>query len=245
MARLMSLGRYDYERRYRRRLWTGAAKIGLLAVIILGIALFSYQMGIEQIKGRDASLREDNATLSRQKIELELLASQMQTAVRTAEARILELEGRLQREVPTGDIARIVQLAQARIKDGLAPNRLAFVIESAQTHRECQASETKRFTLATPLLRTGGRSVSFGAGAIAVSGSGQSARNEKGAPENWFDPALPVTLKFTGIDGRTTETSGTLPFTHSVVVNGFEYRFAFAAGNRGFIDVTGDRCPFP
>lgn len=245
MACLMSLGRYDYERRYRHRFWSGVVKVGLLAAIVLGIALFSYQMGIEQIKGRDASLREENATLSRQKIELELLASQMQTAVRSSEAKIVELETRLQREVPTGDIARLVQLTQTRLSQGLNVNRLAFVIEQAQTHRDCQAAETKRFTLATPLLRTGGRSVSFGSGSVAVSGSGQSARNDKGAPENWYDPALPVTLKFTGIDGKDSEITGTLPFNHAVVVKGFEYRFAFAAGSRSYIDVTADRCPFP
>ncbi len=241
----MSLGRYDYERRYRRRVWAGFGKFGLLAVLVLGVALFAYQMGIEQLKGRDVTLREENAALSRQKAELELLASQMQHAARTAEARSSELEARLQREVPTGDLAKLSGLVAERLKGGMDSNRLAFVITQAQPPRNCQQPESKRFTLATPLLKSGNRSAGFGNGTVTVSGEGQSARNAQGAVESWFDPAQPVTIKVTAIGGKESVVTGVLPLHHAVVVDSTEYRFTFTAGPRSFVEVTADRCPFP
>ncbi|MFX7404717.1 hypothetical protein ABTJ08_20010, partial [Acinetobacter baumannii] len=85
--------------------------------------------------------------------------TQMQHAARTAEARAAELEGRLQREVPTGDLAKLTQLVSERLKSGLDANRLSFVISQAQVQRNCQPAETKRFTLSTPLLKGGSRGV--------------------------------------------------------------------------------------
>jgi FtsZ-binding cell division protein ZapB len=241
----MPLGRYDYDRRYRRRFWRGFLKVLLIVGLLLGVGLFSYQMGIEQLKARDASMREENASLSRQKTELELLASQMQHAARTAEGRAAELEARLQREVPAGDLATLTRLVSERLNSGMDPNRLAFVISQSQAPRNCQQPETKRFTITTPLTRGGTRSTSIGNGRVIVSGEGKSARDAKGAPESWFDPAEPVTIKITTIDGKETIVEGILPLQRSVVADNTEYRFTFGAGPRSFVEVTADRCPFP
>ncbi len=241
----MSLGRYDYDRRYRRRFWAGFGKFGMLAILVLGVGLFAYQMGIEQLKGRDVTLREENAALSRHKAELELLASQMQHAARTAEARSAELEARLRREVPTGELARLTRLVEERMKAGMDPQRLGFVIAQAQPVRNCHQPESKRFVLITPLLKSGSRAASFGNGTVTVSGEGTSARNAQGAAESWFDPAQPVTIKVAAIGGRESVASGVLPLHHAMVVDGTEYRFTFTAGPRSFVEVTADRCPFP
>lgn len=241
----MTLGRYDYERRYRKRMRAGVIKFMLLAAFVLGVGLFSYQMGIEQLKGRDVTLREEIATLSRQKAELELLASQMQHAARTAESRVAELEGRLQREVPTGDLAKLTQLVGERLKGGLDANRLAFVISQAQIPRNCQPTDTKRFTLSTPLLKGGSRGVTFGNGTVTVTGEGQSAHNPQGNAESWFDPGQPVTIRITGMGGKGTTVSGVLPLHQSLVVDNSEYRFTIAAAQRSFVEVTSDRCAYP
>lgn len=241
----MTLGRYDYERRYRKRMRAGVIKFLLLAALVLGVGLFSYQMGIEQLKGRDVTLREEIATLSRQKAELELLATQMQHAARTAEARAAELDGRLQREVPTGDLAKLTQLVSERLKSGLDANRLSFVISQAQIQRNCQPADTKRFTLSTPLLKGGSRGVTFGNGTVTVTGEGQSAHNAQGNAESWFDPGQPVTIRITGIGGKTATAAGVLPLHQSLVVDNSEYRFTFAASQRSFVEVTADRCAYP
>jgi FtsZ-binding cell division protein ZapB len=241
----MSLGRYDYEQRYRRRFLTGFVKLGLAAAVLLGTGLFAYQMGVEQMKGRDASLREEVSTLSRQKAELELLAGQMQNAARTAEARVADAEARLKRDVPTGELARLGKLVAERLSAGLDPARLAFVIEHAQTQRNCQAPDSKRFVLSTPLLKAGNRSTTFGNGTITVTGEGLSARNAQGQPESWYDPAQPVRIRIVTQAGKETVVAGTLPLHQSVVVDQTEHRFTFTPGPRSFVEVTADRCPFP
>lgn len=241
----MSLGRYDYERRYRRRFLGGFLKLGLLAAVLLGTGLFAYQMGVEQMKGRDATLREEVSTLSRQKAELELLASQMQHAAKTAEARAADAEARLKRDVPTGELAKLSKLVGERLSGGMDPARLAFVIEQAQTPRNCQQPDSKRFVLTTPLLKAGNRSTTFGNGTITVTGEGVSARNAQGQPESWYDPAQPVRIRIVTQSGKETVVSGTLPLHQSVVVDNTEHRFTFAPGPRSFIEVTADRCPFP
>jgi len=241
----MSLGRYDYEQRYRRRALGRFIKLSLLAALVLGTGLFAYQMGIEQMKGRDAGLREEVSTLSRQKAELELLAGQMQHAAKSADARLQEAEARLARELPTGELARLSRLVAARLQSGLDPERLAFVIENAQAPRHCQPPENKRFVLATPLLRPSQRATTFGNGTITISGEGASSRNPQGQAESWFDPAQPVRIRIVTQSGKETVVAGTLPLHQSLVVDNTEHRFTFAAGQRSFVDVTADRCPFP
>ncbi|WP_448187551.1 hypothetical protein [Azospirillum sp. sgz301742] len=241
----MPLGRNDYEQRYRRRFLGGFVKLGLVAAMLLGTGLFAYQMGVEQMKGRDASLREEVSTLSRQKAELELLAGQMQNAAKAAEARAADVEARLKRDVPTGELARLAKLVGERLTAGLDPARLAFVIEQAQTQRNCQQPDSKRFMLPTPLLKSGNRSTTFGNGTITVTGEGMSARNAQGQPESWYDPGQPVRIRIVTQGGKETVVAGPLPLHQSVVVDQTEHRFTFTAGPRSYVEVTADRCPFP
>lgn len=241
----MSLGRYDYERRYRRRALTGFAKVAFALGVLLAVALFAHRMGMEQVKSRDAILREEVSSLSAQKEQLQLVATQMQHAARVAEARTAEFEARLRAEVPTGELAKLTQTVAERLKAGVDPTRLAFVIRATENPRDCQQPESKRLVLATPLLKTGNKSLGFANNAITVTGEGQSARNAQGQPESWFDPGQPVKIRITSLGGKETVVSGVLPLHQSVVVERNEYRFNFTAGPRSFVDVTADRCPFP
>ncbi|HEY0833503.1 MAG TPA: hypothetical protein VGE72_06290 [Azospirillum sp.] len=241
----MSLGRYDSERRYRRRALAGFAKVTLVLSVLLGVGLFAHRMGMEQVKSRDAILREEVATLSSQKEQLQLVATQMQHAARTAEARTAEMEARLRAEVPTGELAKLTKIVAERLKAGVDPTRLAFVIRETENPRNCQQPESKRLVLATPLLKTASRSLGFANNAITVVGEGQSARNPQGQPESWFDPGQPVKIRIIALGGKETVVAGVLPLHQSVVVDRNEYRFNFTAGPRSFVEVTADRCPFP
>lgn len=241
----MALGRYDYERRYRRKIWSGFVKVAAAVGVVLTASLFSYQMGVEQLKGRDAALREEVSALSMRNAELELLAQQMKTAARTAESHAREMEARLAREVPTGERARILELAAKRLAAGVQADRLAFVIEHAENPRNCKGPESKRFVVATPLLKSGVRGATFAGGTVSVTGEGVSARNAQRDPESWYDPGQPVTLRVTLMGGKSETVEGVLPLHHNMVSEGTEHRFVFAAGARSYIDVTMDRCPFP
>lgn len=241
----MALGRYDYERRYRRKIWSGFVKAALALGVLLTACLFSYQMGIEQLKGRDAALREEVSTLSLRNEQLELSAQQMKTAAKAAETRLREIEARLARDVPTGDRARLLDLASKRIEAGVGADRLAFVIEHTENQRNCKGVENKRFVLATPLLKTGVRGTTFAGGAVSVTGEGVSARNAQKEPESWYDPGQPVAVRVSAMGGKVETVEGMLPLHFNMVSEGVEYRFVFSAGSRSYVDAAVDRCPFP
>ena len=54
-----------------------------------------------------------------------------------------------------------------------------------------------------------------------------------------------MTLRFTVLGGASSQAAGALPLHHSVVVGDTEYRFSAAAGDGGFVNVTGQGCRFP
>ncbi len=241
----MTLGLYDYDRRYRRRFWIGFVKIIVYIVVLLAVGLFAYELGVEQFKQRDAALREEVRELSQQKSELELLASQRRQGQLNAEQRVAELETRLEREIPRGELARLMTLVAERIASGVSPARLAFVISQAQEQRDCSAPETKRFMLSTPIFRSPAGAVGFGNGTITVTGVGRSAVDENGNPEAWYDPAEPVNLRITTQNGDETVVEDVLPIHKSVVFDESEYRLNIMSGARSFVEVTADRCPYP
>jgi hypothetical protein len=123
-------------------------------------------------------------------------------------------------------------------------SRLAFLIEAAGLNACQSAPVTKRFMPRTP-ISTGPRSFVRFDDRITVTGEGESARNEAGLPEAWYDPAKPVRLEFRMLDGTSTSVEGIVPFTHQMAVDGKEYRFSAAQGDRQFLDMTAQACPLP
>ncbi len=81
---------------------------------------------------------------------------------------------------------------------------------------------------------------------ITVTALGESARNQEGQVEAWFDPAQAVTLRLVQLGGKTTVRKGKLPIHTSVVVKDKEYLYSVVEGTqRGFVEITGDRCNYP
>ncbi|ACI98784.1 hypothetical protein [Rhodospirillum centenum] len=241
----MQYGLYSYDRRYRRRFWTRLLKVVLWLAALLVLATFSYQLGVEQLKSRQVSLREEIRELRDAKEAAERRSAQLQQIAQTAEIRANELEVRYQRDVPTGDLAKLSDLVAKKLAEGVDIGRLAFVIDQTGNPRSCSPPERRRFVLPTPIYKGANTSVAFSNGAVTVTGEGVSARSDSGQPESWFDPTKPVKLRFVEIGGHTTETTGLLPLQHSVVAGDKEYRFTITPGARSFVEVSGDVCPFP
>jgi cell division protein FtsB len=241
----MTLGLHDYERRRRRRFWGSTVKFLLLLGVLLAIGLFAYQMGVEQVKAREAGLLEENAQLTQANGELSRSVAGLRAAAQNAETKAAELEARLARELPTGDLARLTELARERLAAGVEAKRLVFVLSQIRTPRACEKPENKRFILPTPVYKGPNSTVGFANGAITVSGEGAAARSATGNTEGWFDPKAPVTIRFTEAGGRQTEARGALPLHHVVVAAGIEHQFTVTAGARSFVEVTDERCPFP
>lgn len=242
----MSLGLRDARRAERRRRRRRAVTVLLVLgglVLLGGLAYESgsrlAQLETDALRGEIDQQRRMIAALQQQLAQTDALRQQ-------AEARVREWEERYARDVPTGTARALFVKVQERLKEGLAPDRLALVLSNATDGTKCdREQETRRFQLPTPISRGGQTSVSF-AGAIVVTGEGQSARAADGAPHAWFDPAAPVTIAAIQPGGARTETTGTLPLTFSVVRGANEHRFLVTESElRGFVSVTAERCDYP
>lgn len=241
----MSYGLYDHRRRYRRRIWGRVGKVALVLAVLGGVAGFSYLVGVEQLKSREGSIQEELANMTAAKDKAERRAQQLQQIAQTQEIRANELEIRLQREVPSGELAKITELVARKLAEGVNPERMVFVIEQTSNPRSCALPDTKRFVLPTPIYRGSNTQVAFADGTIIVTGEGVPARNDGGSPEAWYDPTKPVKIRFTDANGKVDEVNGVLPLTHNLISSDKEVRLTVGAGARSFVEVTGEVCRFP
>lgn len=241
----MRYGMSGAERRRRRRRWALAAKTGLFLGLFGGVGVFGYQMGVEQLKAREALLEAELTELQTAKAALEATVSKLQTDVAVAKLRARDFEERYAAEAPQGEARRLLDLAKERLAAGISAERLAFVISSASEPRDCGKPEIKRFIVLTPLYKGANSSVGFAEGRITITADGPSAKNEQGDAEAWFDAAQPITVRFTVIGGDQSKTTGQLPLHHAVMLNDGEYRFSVVEEQRGFVQITAQRCAAP
>jgi hypothetical protein len=239
----MTLGLRDSRTRRRRRFWAGVVKILLVLIGIGALGFYAYHTGSRLAEHDVTVLREEIAQLTATNEALVRENEALKADLVRVNRQATEWQGRYQREVPTGEIKELADLVAEKVRAGVAVDRLTFLIESAGSIGACDnRPETKRFIMPTPLYEGANSFIGFADSTITVTGMGESARNESGEVEGWFDPAAPVTLRFTKLGGEQSEVAGKLPLHHSVLVGDAEYRFTAMAGARGFIEVTGDRC---
>lgn len=242
----MTLGLRDSRNRRRRRFWLGVIKWLVVLAAILAAGIYAYRTGSKLAELDVTELRQEvdqltvtvnTLTSENDSLERELAAAKRQSA---------DWQSRYEREVPTGEIKQLTDMVGEKVRDGVAIDRLAFLIDAADAIGACDNQPvTKRFIVPTPLYDGANSWIGFAESTVTVTALGQSAVNENGQPEGWFDPGQPVTLKFSQLGGEASEITGKLPLHHSVLVGDSEYRFTAVEGDRGFINVTADRCKFP
>ena len=243
----MTLGLHETRSRRRRRGRWIIAKWVIVLSVIVGAGVFAYETGLSLAQRsvilRDQKIVELNAeieTLRRQNAKLDV-------GLRSERKRLGEARARYETDVPSGKIASLLGRVRDKLEEGVNPARLEFVIAAAQNPRTCDEKPvTKRFLVQTPLQKGANDSVSFAGNAITVTAEGVPAQDAQGRVEAWFDPAQPITLQLAQLGGKTARASGKLPLHASVVVGDSEYRYSLVAGaQRGFVQVTGDRCSYP
>jgi len=242
----MTLGLHESRLRQRRR-----RRLAILKwVFVLGALLFAgyyaYETGSALAQQEVRDLRREIDRLRGSVAELTNAREELAREVEAARDREEQWAERYRRDVPTGETKELFALVQDRLSSGVPADRLAFVIGATSTAASCDGRpETKRFIVPTPIYQGANDSVGFANSTIRITARGESAINRNGNPEAWFDPAKPITVTFASLGGKSSEVSGLLPLHHSVVKGENEYRFTIAAGNRGFVNVTGDRCDYP
>lgn len=242
----MTLGLHESRLRQRRRRRLAILKWVLVFAALFFAGYYAYETGSALAQQEVRDLRQEIESLRQTVAELTNAREDLAQQVEAARVREEQWEERYRRDVPTGESKELFALVQDRLSNGVPADRLEFVIGATSTTASCDGRpDTKRFIVPTPIYQGANDSIGFANSTIRVTAMGESATDSRGNLEAWFDPAKPVTVSFTSLGGKKSEVSGVLPLHHSVVKGENEYRFTIVAGNRGFVNVTGDRCDYP
>ena len=220
-----------------------SSAMGMVIVILMstGVGLW---FGKQYAAQNQINLHEEVGSLTRQNQELQQNVTELRAEAQTANTRYEQIRAEYESAIPEGPMQDIIKLIREQLGQGMAPERLAFLIRSARPPTGCTEPETKRFVVTTPAYKGPDSAVTLADGKVVVTAEGVSAKNDKGAPEAWFDPAQSVTVRFRS--GQTTEAkAGTFPIRHSLIVENREYRFTVEEGSRSFAKVVFDSCAYP
>lgn len=242
----MALGNYNPRNRYRDRAIQRFNKTILGCVVLGGCFGLGYYVGQENSVIQNGTLKMEISDMSSRLKTAQDELTAVRAEAKTATSRLEQLRSQYEKDMPQdGPMREIVDMVRKQIEDGMAADRLAFVIRSARPPRNCSDPSTKRFMIKTPAYKGADSTVSVGEGAVIVSGTGPSAKNRQGQMESWFDPTQSVNVVFKTSSGEAENKSGVLPFQHSVIASGKEYRFTLAEGEKSFVKVTFDSCDYP
>lgn len=236
------------RRSRRRQAFWRVVLWGALALLAIGGSLASYRVGVSKSQAEAQRLERDLAAMHELNRQMSERIARAEQQAEGAITRYAQLQRTYQSEVPRGDLRELVDLIDQRLRQGVPPARLRFLLQHATAERRCDKEvETKRVPVHTPTNTAAVSTVGFAENRITVSGEGSTARTADGKPEPFFDPAQPVTLRFLEIDGDVGTIEGTLPLAHSLVLGSSEYLFAIKPSDKqpGQIDVTVQRCAFP
>ncbi|NCC22602.1 MAG: hypothetical protein EOM26_09090 [Alphaproteobacteria bacterium] len=233
---------YDrYRSRTLHRIGGAFVTIAIIAVS-MGVG---YWLGQEKGKYVSAALQEENLYLKDQAAQAMETITQLRAEAHTASLRFERLQEVYTDEMGEGPLPGLVSLLRKQLEDGVRAERLESVIRSSLPPQQCSEPETAKAIVRTPAYSGADGTISVAEGSLLLSLNGESARNESGAPEAWFDPSLPVAVTLTGPEGATETKEGTLPLRHSVVVGDREFRFTFSEGAVSYVDITYDSCAYP
>lgn len=242
----MAIGQYNPRNRYRDRAVQRFNKTVLTLAFMAGCFGFGFFLGQQNAVVQNGTLKMEVSDLTtRLKASQDELTS-VRAEAQTATSRLEQLRSQYEKDMPQdGPMREIVDMIRKQIEDGMAPDRLAFVIRSARPPRNCSDPSSKRFIIKTPAYKGADSVVSVGEGAVVVSGVGVSAKSRDGQLESWFDPTQSVNVTFKTSNGDVENKGGVLPFQHSIIANGKEYRFTLTEGEKSFVKVTFDSCDYP
>jgi hypothetical protein len=233
-------------RRQRRRRWAFIKAI--LVIIFLGSTFyFSYVTGQELAHIEVAVLREQLGEAKSRIGDLEADNGELAAETQAAKVAVSDWRSRYEKDVPQGELAELLQLAESKVESGVPMERIRFVVSAVKSQRSCaNEPDTKRFLVRTPIYKGANDAVTFAKGAITVSARGASVVNANGGKESWFDAAKPLTVKVAEIGGKSSEIEGLLPLHFSLVRGDIEHLFTLRKGDkRGFVRVTEDTCAYP
>lgn len=216
-----------------------AVAMVIIVVMSAGVGLW---FGKQYAAQNQITLKEQVQTLTRQNGELQDSVTELRAEAQTANTRYEQIRVEYEAQIPEGPMQDLTKIVREQLEQGMAPERLAFLIRSARPPTDCTEPESKRFVVTTPAYK--GPDSLVAVGDVVISAKGESAKNDKGMPEAWYDSAQAVSVDFKS--GETSETKqGVLPIQHSIITGNREYRFTIEEGSRSFARIVFDSCAYP
>lgn len=214
-------------------------------VLVIGLSCcVGFWMGKQYGVEKAISMEDQVEALTKERNVLLGNVTELRAEAQTANTRYEQIKAEYNSVMPEGPMQDLTRLVREQIDQGMAPERLAFVIKSARPPTDCTDPETKRFVVSTPSYTGPDSSVSVADGAVIIKAKGASSFNKDGKAEAWFDPAQNVELSFAS-SGTSEVKKGPLPIRHSVVVGAREYRFTIEEGSKSFAKIVFDSCAYP
>lgn len=240
----MSLSSYNPHNRYRERAMARMTNAISMVLVIALSACVGFWMGKQYGVEQNISLEDQVENLTKERNTLQGNVTELRAEAQTANTRYEQIKAEYNAILPEGPMQDLTRLVRQQIDQGMAPERLSFVIKSARPPTGCTDPETKRFVVSTPSYTGPDSSASVADGGVVIKAKGVSASNKDGKPEAWYDPAQNVEISFISPEG-TEVKKGALPIRHSVVHAGREYRFTVEEGAKSFAKVVFDSCAYP
>ena len=238
----MRISSYNPSDRYRQRALTrfkGAFVFVLMCVLIGGVGFW---LGRFYEGQTSVALNNEVERLQAQHVEFESALTEANAQAQTAMTRYEELEATVSDVVTQGPMQELLVVLKAQLDNGVDEQRLLAAVRGTRPPENCSVPEIRRFVMKTPNYKGPESRIVLADGALAIYGSGQLSYNTRGAPQAWYDPLKPVTVRFE-VEGKAAKVKrGVLPLYHSVVIDDKEYRLSVEAGAKSFASVRYDIC---
>ena len=237
-------------RRRRQRLQKllyGIAKIGALILLLVMTAYAAFVAGTAKNEERVRLMEVELEAAEDEKLSLIAAKETAQERLRRMTGTLAQLEKDYESNVPDGVLAELLGVVEQKLANGLPAERLQFIVEQVGIERVCDSdTETQSLLMRTPLSTALDNTVGFANNRLVVSGEGEPLRDEEGRDIGFFDPAQPIVVRLLLITGEIERIEGSLPMTHSVVIDSDEYQIQMLPDSRrGFLSVTVRRCDYP
>lgn len=235
---------YDPSARYKMRSKQRMSSIIVFCSVVFISGFIGFWLGGQNAAEQIIKLKAEHKSISSEYGDLQENLTSLRAEAQTANTRYEQIKKEYSELIPEGPMQDLTALIRAQLDKGMDPQRLGFFIRSARPPTGCVEPDVKRFVVSTPAYRGPDSVVSVADGAVKIRATGVSARNDKGQPEAWFDPAQSINVTITSPSG-TDKKKGVLPIQHSVIAGNREYRFTIEDGARSFAKVVYDSCAYP
>lgn len=235
-------------RRRQRGWWLLPLLVAALLGLMFLAATGAYRLAASRYLAEAERLRLDVRSLQDTNRQLHERTAAAEQRGAMSVARAAQVERDRASGLPRGDAARLLALVERSLADGVAADRLAFVITHARPSPACaEKLETRRIQPRTPLSTSNAVTAGFVDGKVVVAAQAASARDAAGELQPGFDPAQPVELRFTAVGGGVESARGPLPLGHAFLFGGSELRFLARSSDKapGSIDVSLQVCSYP